>query len=435
MNHPLWKTVCAALALTCAAGLGCGEDLGAPPMYAADSGAWQASGDDAGGNILGWPDGGHPEDGASEGPGGEEGAADASQPIWEGKDDASQPSELNDSGLPGDPDSGAGGEQDAGETPPDPLAWVPACTSTPCPIVIEQFPYANDGSTVSGGTSFDTYSCALNTSEAGPEEYYVFHVIEPGILIAGLTEPSKGDVDIHLLSALDAGSCLARSDKGISKHLTPGVYYLSLDTYSSASNAGSYRLSAIFLPDSSKCGLNVFDMDRVNSTEPLPMPATGKVAKEAHLATTTDQSENGGKSWWPSTSTEYLAQHKARTQSLTGIVYDRTETWAPAGEGGCEYGQGSTGAAVPDLAEAWYVCMYWKGVHKPKAGTKYLVVNPATGKAVVAAAGYETGPGDASNIGGAVEEIHHILGTKHGGTLTFGELKDQSLNYGEIQCP
>ncbi len=427
MNRPLWKNVCAALALTCAAGLGCGEDLSAPPMNVLlPDGGYEQNADAAiedGGNILGWPDAESPEEddagwtviGGEDASGGEE--EDAAQ----GPDDAGA----------AETDSGTQ-EEDAGGT--DPLAWVPACTTTPCPIVIEKFPYANDGSTVNGGTRFDKYSCAAGVSEAGPEEYYVFHVTQPGILIAGLTEPSKGDVDIHLLSALDSGSCLARSDKGISEHLEPGIYYLALDTYSSANNAGAYHLNVVFLSDNSTCALNVFDLDRVNSSEPLPMPATGKVVKEAHLVTTTDQSENGGKNWWPSSSTEYLSNHKARTQSLTGITYNRTETWAPAGEGGCEYGQGSTGAAVPDIAEAWYVCMYWKGVHRPKAGTKYLVVNPATGKAVVAAAGYETGPGEASHIGGAVEEIHHILGTKHLSTLTFGELKDQSLTYGEIEC-
>ena len=89
---------------------------------------------------------------------------------------------------------------------------------------------------------------------------------------------------------------------------------------------------------------------------------------------------------------------------------------------------------MPDLAEAWYVCMYWKGAHKPKPGTKYLVVNPVTGKAVVAAAGYEAGPGDKDKIGGAVEEIHHELGTAHGSTLTFGELTDQSLPFGPVEC-
>ena len=78
--------------------------------------------------------------------------------------------------------------------------------------------------------------------------------------------------------------------------------------------------------------------------------------------------------------------------------------------------------------------MYWKGEHKPAKGTRYLVVNPATGKTIVAAAGYETGPGDLSNIGGAVEEIHYLMGTSHKSVLTFGELIDQSLPYGEIDC-
>ena len=65
---------------------------------------------------------------------------------------------------------------------------------------------------------------------------------------------------------------------------------------------------------------------------------------------------------------------------------------------------------------------------------RFLVVNPVTGEAVVAAAGYETGPGDGSKIGGAVYEIHKKLGTGHNSTLTFAEMIDQSLEYGPIQC-
>jgi hypothetical protein len=61
-------------------------------------------------------------------------------------------------------------------------------------------------------------------------------------------------------------------------------------------------------------------------------------------------------------------------------------------------------------------------------------MNPLTGQAVVAAAGYENGPGDTSRVGGACEEIHHYLGTNHLGTLTFGQAVDQTLPYGPINC-
>ena len=57
-----------------------------------------------------------------------------------------------------------------------------------------------------------------------------------------------------------------------------------------------------------------------------------------------------------------------------------------------------------------------------------------TGKAVVAAAGYETGPGDGTKIGGAVYEVHKKLGTGHNSVLTFGEMKIQDYEYGPIDC-
>ena len=75
--------------------------------------------------------------------------------------------------------------------------------------------------------------------------------------------------------------------------------------------------------------------------------------------------------------------------------------------------------------------MYWVNGTKPEPGTRFLVVNPQTGKT---AAGYETGPGDANTIGGAVYEIHYTLGTDHMSTLTYGQMKDQSLEYGPIDC-
>ena len=424
----LWMTVASALALLLSAT--CGEVLGPPPVWETSDAAASLDGRDAGGALDLPPE---TEDADVPDDGGE--AVDPVTPEDPGPGDP-DPEDPD----PGDPDPEVPEPElpDAGPTTPepeDPLAWVPACTSQPCPNVIERFPYVRTGNTSGGASRLDAYSCAPELSEAGPEELYVFRLTEPGVIIVGLTEPSGGDVDVHLLTAPSASSCFARGDKGVSEHLGAGVYYIAMDTYKSAANAGTYSIRVTFLADSGRCALEVFDMDRVNDGgRPLPMPATGKIVKEAHLVTVADQAANSGKSWWPSTSSEYLAEHKARTATQTGISYSRTERWAPAGEGGCEYGQGSTGAALPDAAEPWYVCMYWRGAHRPAPGTRYLVVNPATGKAIVAAAGYETGPGDLSRVGGAVEEIHHLMGTVHLGTLTFGELSDQSLPYGEIDC-
>ena len=309
----------------------------------------------------------------------------------------------------------------------DPNA-IPACSGDDCPEVVTDFSKKISGNTQGGTTKFGTYSCASDKSEGGPERAYVFKVDEPGTIIAGVTEPSGGDVDVHILSALDANSCLARGDIGANAHVDAGIYYVVVDTFGDSGKAGSYNLKITFLPDSGKCGLVPTKITHKKVGE-MQLPITGRVVKEAHMMTDHDWSLHGR---WPTSFTEFLAEHRAYSAKWTGIN-DGNE-WCPKDEGGCQYGQGATSNPVPWKAEAWYVCMYWVNGTKPEPGTRFLVVNPQTGKTVVTAAGYETGPGDANTIGGAVYEIHYTLGTDHMSTLTYGQMKDQSLEYGPIDC-
>ena len=240
-------------------------------------------------------------------------------------------------------------------------------------------------------------------------------------------------MDVHLLTALRGDACLARSDKGIAHHVGAGIYYISIDTYESSARAGNYTLYVTFLPDSGICGLRQTTIERVNTPSQITLPRAGSVVREAHMVTTRDQLINGT-GWWPSSKDDKLAAHKQRTAEITGISYNRTESWCPAGEGGSLWGQGSTGRAVPEDAEAWYICMYWRSATRPAPGTRFLVINPSNGKAVVAAAGYETGPGDGARLGGAVEEVHQYCGTTHGSNLAFAEMIRQDLAYGPINC-
>ena len=55
-------------------------------------------------------------------------------------------------------------------------------------------------------------------------------------------------------------------------------------------------------------------------------------------------------------------------------------------------------------------------------------------RAVVVAAGYETGPGDLTRIGGTTEEVHYYLGTAHNSEMTLGIASDQSLPFGPMRC-
>ena len=63
-----------------------------------------------------------------------------------------------------------------------------------------------------------------------------------------------------------------------------------------------------------------------------------------------------------------------------------------------------------------------------------IVRNPANGRAVVAAAGWETGPGAITSIAGVTEEIHDHLGTNHLSTLEIGFALDEQLPLGPIDC-
>ena len=107
---------------------------------------------------------------------------------------------------------------------------------------------------------------------------------------------------------------------------------------------------------------------------------------------------------------------------------DRTEPWA--WEPGGEPGRGAHWDKLPPDAECWYVNMYW--ADRPAAGTRMIV--QANGRAVVAAAGYETGPGNLDHIGGVTEEIHRYLDTVHISEMTLGFAADQTLPLGPIEC-
>ena len=76
--------------------------------------------------------------------------------------------------------------------------------------------------------------------------------------------------------------------------------------------------------------------------------------------------------------------------------------------------------------------MMWAS--RPPAGTRMIVRDPATGRAVVAAAGFETGPGNLDHVGGVPEEVHRYLATGHLDELELGFAVDPSLPYGPIDC-
>ncbi|MBW1810598.1 MAG: hypothetical protein JRJ87_20565, partial [Deltaproteobacteria bacterium] len=136
-------------------------------------------------------------------------------------------------------------------------------------IPIDSFPF-RDGRSTTGAPSdvFDFYATALQTDESGPELIYVFHVVSGGTLTARVADAVGVDIDIHMLSSLEASACLSRDDWQISHEITsPGTYYLVADTFVGGTGTeytGAYLLTADFdgelgkpdvdEPESSGCG-------------------------------------------------------------------------------------------------------------------------------------------------------------------------------------
>jgi hypothetical protein len=298
---------------------------------------------------------------------------------------------------------------------------------------VGSFPFGQDRDTDSETLSaFDAYGCAPSIDESGPEVVYRVTLVQAGFLSAAVYEAAGVDVDVHLLSALDPQSCLARGNFGARADVAAGVYYVVIDTYAAAGvpQTGAFHVDiGFYVPSRGGCELQVGSMARVNDNgDSLPMPATGPIVLEAHLVTQQEPAP------YPSTATDELAEHYALSQAVSGYVMYRTQVWAPL-EGGDFYGCGiGSPEDFPTLHEAWYVNMYWRSTSRPAKGTRMILRLPGTSRAVVVAAGYETGPGDLAHIGGTPEETHDYLGTGHLDEMTLGIAVDQSLPLGPRTC-
>lgn len=307
----------------------------------------------------------------------------------------------------------------------------------PCPegvVCVTTFPFGDDRDTsLEPAGELDAYSCARGTDESGPEVVYRVTAPEPGFLSAAVYEEEGVDVDAHILSALDPDACLDRGNFHARADVEGGDYWVVIDTYVSggAPQDGAFHVDIGFIaPSRGPCEMEVGEMPRVNDGgDHLAMPATGPIVMEAHLVTAEEPPP------YPETSTDELAEHYALSQSRTELVMYRSQVWAPL-EGGSFYG---AGIGAPDLFpvehEAWYVNMYWTADARPDRGTRMILRDPDGGsRAVVVAAGYETGPGNLDHIGGTPEESHFYMGTGHLDTLRLGIALDQTLPFGPRVC-
>lgn len=307
-----------------------------------------------------------------------------------------------------------------------------------CPVgvtCVDTFPFHDERNTASEGSSvFNTYSCASGTNEGGREILYRVKLPADGFLSAAVYDGAGVDVDVHLLQDRDASTCLDRGDLHARADVSAGYAWVVADTFVSggAAQSGAFAIDIGFIvPSEGPCALETGVMARVNDGgSSLPMPATGKMVKEAHLVTDEEPAP------YPMTSTEELQAHYALSQAKTGLVMYRKEVWAPL-EGGSHYGAGifSPNSFPPVVDEGWYVNMYWRSTSRPAKGTRMIVIDPADPtRAVVVSAGYETGPGDLSFVGGTPEETHFYMHTTHGSSMKLGIAADSTLPLGPRRC-
>ncbi len=123
------------------------------------------------------------------------------------------------------------------------------------PIIIQSFPFQDSRNTEeSTCKNFNFYSCAPSTNEKGSEYIYQFEVKSSGTLSVSVTCGTGVDIDVHLLSQLDANKCIIRNDKSFTAHIDPGKYYIVADSYVGSSGIvydGPYTLNINFMPDNS----------------------------------------------------------------------------------------------------------------------------------------------------------------------------------------
>ena len=307
----------------------------------------------------------------------------------------------------------------------------------PCPpevVCVEALPFSHAGDTAASGRQlFDSYGCAPEVDESGAEVVYRVMVPQDGFLSAALDHLPGLDVDVHILSALDPqAACLDRGHWHAGADVMAGTVWVVVDTWADDGLPlpGAYQLEiGLTVPSHGPCGVEVGVMERVgDGGDHLAMPATGPIVMEAHLVTQEEPPP------YPATSTDELAAHFALSQASTGFVMRRDQVWAPL-EGGDFYGAGiGSPALFPVEHEGWYVNMYWTKDARPERGTRMILREPGGDRAVVVAAGYETGPGNLAHIGGTPEETHFYLATGHLSVLTLGIATDQALPFGPRTC-
>lgn len=202
--------------------------------------------------------------------------------------------------------------------------------------------------------------------------------------------------------------------------------------------------AVVALPALASCEVQPTTVERAHGRrwqDSIELPRAGRMFLESHLATAAD---SFGANAFPQDIQEgipahlerecaELQRHGANALGCTDVYISKYHrVWTPA-EGGAA-GQGARGALKPTVEqELWTMNMMFKTL--PPAGQKWLLCNEAGDRCVVAAAGFETGPGDQNLLGGVQGAVHWYLHTNNQTPVVVrGPLKDQRLPFGPVSC-
>ena len=135
------------------------------------------------------------------------------------------------------------------EAPDEPVQSIVGTGTASDPIVIDHLPFSDlRDPRALDQRSLDAYpGCNATQNETGPELVYLLDLTESTAIRATLIDGAGVDMDVHLLAAVDGGSCIARADQGIATSLDAGTYFIVVDTFVSAGGeqAGEYLLTVI----------------------------------------------------------------------------------------------------------------------------------------------------------------------------------------------
>ncbi|MDP2309620.1 MAG: MYXO-CTERM sorting domain-containing protein [Pseudomonadota bacterium] len=116
------------------------------------------------------------------------------------------------------------------------------------PRAITAFPYSDFRWTAGAASDrIDSYACAPDTDESGPEVLYRFFAATAGTLEVLVSDDVGVDVDVHVLTAAEGDACIGRDDTTLTLEVEPGEVWIAVDTWvGSQEFPGAFILTATF---------------------------------------------------------------------------------------------------------------------------------------------------------------------------------------------